>query len=244
MAKYTPEEIDDVIDQFKSLMSQFSEAEDAHNRGEWHKKYDERFGKYNDKLRRFKSDDYDVVEDAYDEFKDLHSKEPTFDDETYADKLEENIKSFIEKVWPEAPEEVKEEVAETVAEKASDGEEGKVEAHIEAEEGDSEPEVHVVEEKTEEKPEEKEVEAEDDETTSDARTKRINKMKSSWTGSPHTSGGRDGTVSDENCKEEPSEAPAYDRLDAEEKSEDEKDLDDLNKAYDRLKGDPLYKLSH
>ena len=240
MAKYTPEEIDAVIDQFKDLIQQFGDAEENHNKSEWHKKFDERFSPYSDKLKALNGDDFDVVEEAYNEHKSDYSD---LSDDEYADALEENIKKTIERIWPEAPEEVKEEVAETVAEAAADGEEGKVEAHIEAEEGDAEPEVHVVEEKTED---------DADKTTSDARTKRVNKMKNAWQGSPHTSGGRDGTVSDENCKaapakEEPSEAPAYDRLDAEpqaEKSEEETEMDELNKAYDRLKNDSNFKKTH
>lgn len=233
MAKYTPEEIDAVIDQFKELMKQFGDAEENHNKSEWHKKFDERFSPYSDKLKALNGDDFDVVEEAYNEHKSDYSD---LSDDEYADALEENIKKTIERIWPEAPEEVVTEVAETVAEAAADGEEGKVEAHIEAEEGDTKPEVHVVEEKTED-------EGEDDKTTSDARTKRVNKMKSSWQGSPHTSGGRDGTVSDEETKEAPSEAPAYDRLDAE-KSEEETEMDELNKAYDRLKNDSNFKKTH
>lgn len=236
MAKYTPEEIDAVIDQFKDLMKQFGDAEENHNKSEWHKKFDERFSPYSDKLKALNGDDFDVVEEAYNEHKSDYSD---LSDDEYADALEENIKKTIERIWPEALKEVKEEVAETVAEAATDGEEGKVEAHIEAEEGDAEPEVHVVEEKTENTDE-------DDKTTSDIRTKRAAKMKSSWKGSPHTSGGRDGTVSDENCKEEPeteAEAPAYDRLDAE-KSEEETEIDELNKAYDRLKNDSNFKKTH
>lgn len=234
MAKYTPEEIDAVIDQFKDLMKQFGDAEENHNKSEWHKKFDERFSPYSDKLKALNGDDFDVVEEAYNEHKSDYSD---LSDDEYADALEENIKKTIERIWPEAPEKVKEEVAETVAEAATDGEEGKVEAHIETEEGDTEPEVHVVEEKTEDTDE-------DDKTTSDIRTKRAAKMKSSWKGSPHTSGGRDGTVSDESCKEEPeTEAPAYDRLDAE-KSEEETEMDELNKAYDRLKNDSNFKKTH
>lgn len=236
MAKYTPEEIDAVIDQFKDLMKQFGDAEENHNKSEWHKKFDERFSPYSDKLKALNGDDFDVVEEAYNEHKSDYSD---LSDDEYADALEENIKKTIERIWPEAPEEVKEEVAETVAEAATDGEEGKVEAHIEAEEGDAEPEVHVVEEKTEDSDES---EAED-KTTSDMRTKRAAKMKSSWTGSPHTSGGRNGTVSDEETKEAP-EAPAYDRLDAEQKSEEETEMDELNKAYDRLKNDSNFKKTH
>lgn len=240
MAKYTPEEIDAVIDQFKDLMKQFGDAEENHNKSEWHKKFDERFSPYSDKLKALNGDDFDVVEEAYNEHKSDYSD---LSDDEYADALEENIKKTIERIWPEAPEEVKEEVAETVAEAATDGEEGKVEAHIEAEEGDAEPEVHVVEEKTED-----ESEDDADKTTSDIRTKRAAKMKNSWKGSPHTSGGRDGTVSDEETKE----APAYDRLDsepqaekpAEEKSEEETEMDELNKAYDRLKNDSNFKKTH
>jgi hypothetical protein len=62
----------------------------------------------------------------------------------------------------------------------------------------------------EEKPEDEEG------TTSDARQKRIDKMQKAWTGSPHTSGGREGHTSDEECKEEPEPKPqkkAYDPLD-------------------------------
>lgn len=205
----TPEQVNELLDKVEKLIGDFDAANDKFDRSEWAKKYGERFGKYSDKLKALNGDGFDLMNASYDEY---HKDYGDITDDEYADALEENIKKVIERVWPEASEEVKEEVAETVAEEAKDAAEDgdKVEAHVEAEDKDGdgnitedEVETHTLEEK--EEPTEAAEEEKEDAITSDARTKRINKMKDAWKGSPHTSGGRDGTTSDEKCKEEPDE---------------------------------------
>lgn len=224
----TPEEIEAILDKVESLLGEFDEANDRFDRKQWSDKYGERLGQYQDRLKALNGDEFDIMNASFDEkhsdaYKDL-------EDDQYIDALEDNIKKVIERVWPEASEEVKEEVAETVAEEAKDAAEDgdKVEAHVEAEDKDGdgnitedEVETHTLEEKDE--PAEAAEEDQEDAITSDIRTKRVNKMKGSWKGSPHTSGGRDGTVSDEDAKEEPkgedkdvADAAVEDALDNEE----------------------------
>lgn len=175
----TPEQIEEILDKVEKLLSDFDAANDRFDRGEWGKKFGERLGGYSDKLKRLNGKDFDIMNASYDEY---HNDYKDMTDDQYVDILEENIKKVIEQVWPEAP---AEEIAEHVAED--------VEKHSEEEE----PAVSMeIEEKSTE---------DDDDVTSDARAKRVAKMKDAWKGSPHTSGGRDGTTSDEEAKEEPKE---------------------------------------
>lgn len=211
MAKYTPEEIDAIIDQFKEVMDSFHSAQDEFDRGEWGKKFGDRFGKYNEDIRKFNGDDFDILSSSYDE---KHNDYKDLTEDQYADALEENILTLLRRVYPDK---YAEKVAEEVAEAVENANDDKTEVHIEAEDknGDGEVsgdevETHTLDEK----------QPEDEMATSDARTKRIAKMQSSWTGSPHTSGGRDGKTSDEEQKE-PIETP--------EKDEYKDFMDDLKK---------------
>lgn len=206
--KRTPEEIMELMDKF---LDQYDEANDRFDRDQWSKKFGERFGGYGDKLKAVYGDDFDILKTTYDERKEFY---PELDEDEYMDAKEGDIKAFIQRIWPEVPEEKAEEVAEKVEEAVSESEPEKEEVHIEAEDKDKDGEISEDEVEThalEEKPEDEEG------TTSDARQKRINKMQKAWTGSPHTSGGREGHTSDEECKDEPkAEEPrkkAYDPLD-------------------------------
>lgn len=209
--KRTPDEIMELMDKF---LDEYEASNDRFDRDQWSKKYGERFGEYGDKLKAVYGDDFDILKTTYDERKEFY---PELDEDEYMDAKEGDIKAFIQRIWPEVSEEKAEEVAEEVAsEVASEPTEPeqKEEVHIEAEDKDGdgkvesdEVETHALEENTE-----------DDGTTSDARQKRIAKMQNAWTGSPHTSGGREGHTSDEECKEpekkeEPKKQKAYDPLD-------------------------------
>ena len=205
MAKYTPEEIDSVIDQFKEIMNQFHSAQDEFDRGEWGKKFGDRFGKYSDDLKKVNGDDFDILSASYDE---KHNDYKDLTEDEYADALEGNILQLLKRIYPDKYAEAK---AEEIVNEIENSDGDKTEVHIEAEDknGDgeisnNEVETHTLDEES--KPE-------DEMATSDARTKRIAKMKSSWTGSPHTSGGRDGQTSDEEQKE-PIEEKAKEVADA------------------------------
>ena len=216
----TPEQIEELLDKVEGLLKTWDEANDKFDRGEWNKKYGERLGAYSDKLKRLNGSDFDILSASYDEHKNEY---PDYTDDEYVDALEENIKGVIRQVWPEATEEqvekVAEQVSEEVKESEGEGESGLTEAHVEVEDKDGDGDITSDEVETHTLSEgEDEVEEEED-STSDARQKRIAKMQSSWTGSPHTSGGRDGKTSDEECKEgieEEEEKPkkkAYDPMD-------------------------------
>lgn len=134
----TPEEMNALLDRVESLLSQFDEANDRFDRGEWNKKYGERLGPYCDKLKTLNGDDFDLMKESFDEY---HKDYSDVSDDEYVDHLEDNIKKVIERIWPEAPEEVKEEAAEQIAEAAENPEDGAVtETHIETEDknGDGE----------------------------------------------------------------------------------------------------------
>ena len=127
----TPEEMNALLDRVESLLSQFDEANDRFDRGEWNKKYGERLGPYCDKLKTLNGDDFDLMKESFDEY---HKDYSDVSDDEYVDHLEDNIKKVIERIWPEAPEEVKEEAAEQIAEAAENPEDGAVtETHIETE---------------------------------------------------------------------------------------------------------------
>lgn len=214
---------EEILELMDKLLDDWEAANDKFDRSEWSKKYGERFGQYSDKLKALNGDDFDIVNASYDEY---HNDYKDLNDDEYADALEDNIKKILARVWPEAPEEVKKEVAETVAEEAGDAAKdgAKVEAHVEAEDNDGNGEISKDEVEThtlEEKPEEEEI-------TSDARSKRVAKMKSSWTGSPHTSGGRDGTTSDEEAKKPVEEVEEKDEL-----ADFIKDLEDYKAKHSR-----------
>lgn len=134
----SPEEIEALLDRVESLLGQFDEANDRFDRGEWNKKYGERLGPYCDKLKTLNGDDFDLMKESFDEY---HKDYSDVSDDEYVDHLEDNIKKVIERIWPEAPEEVKEEAAEQITEAAENPEDGAVtETHIETEDknGDGE----------------------------------------------------------------------------------------------------------
>lgn len=159
----TPEQIEEALDKVDSLLKQFDEANDRFDRGEWSKKYSEKFAPYEDKLKRLNGDDFDIMKESYDEY---HKDYSDISDDDYANSLEENIKKVLSRVWPEEPEKV-EKVASEVASEVSDESPVKKEIHVESEDKDGngeisndETEVHTMEEK----PSETE-ESEEDETS-------------------------------------------------------------------------------
>lgn len=163
MAKYTPEQIDEILDKVVGLLDEYSEADskwqDDQNHKHWDETYGERLGQYSDKLKQLNGDDFDIIDSARKEYASDYS-DLTEDD--YVNALEENIKKVLSRVWPEASEEQVEQVATEVAEGTEKPEEGeKVEAHVEAEDKDGdgkiseeEVETHTLEEKPAEEEEE------------------------------------------------------------------------------------------
>lgn len=183
----TPEQTEALLDKLEELLKNYDQAEDTFKRGEWSKKFEDKLGKYSDKLKLLNGDDFDIMSASYDEYNKDYSD---LSDDEYCDKLEENIKSVISRIWPEASEEQVEEAVDEIKDAAEDSE-GKTETHIEAEDKDDDGKIS-----------EDEIETHtlEEDATSDARQKRVAKMSKSWAGSPHTSGGREGHTSDEEQK--------------------------------------------
>lgn len=168
MAKYTPEQIDEILDKVVGLLDSYSEAEgrweDEQNHKHWDETYGERLGAYSDKLKTLNGDDFDIVDSARKEYAESFSD---LSEDDYVNALEDNIKKVLARVWPEATEEQVEEVASEVAEKAEEVSDGdnKVEAHVEAEDKDGDGEISKEEVEThtlEEKPAEEEKEDDDE----------------------------------------------------------------------------------
>lgn len=198
--KYTEEELEQVIDEMKELLSSYKAADDKFKDDQdnkyWHDKYGERFKPYEGKLKQLNGDNFSIIDEARKEY---HSAYSDLTDDDYVNALEENIKKVLDRVWPEATEEQKQEVAEEAAN------EPEVAPKTETE----------VETKIETDPETKEGEA-----TSDMNAKENPDMDNTvehegrsgqkfW-GNPRFSGGRNGKTSDENEKECPEEKETED----------------------------------
>lgn len=151
----TPEQIEEALDKLDGLLAKFDEANDKFDRGEWSKKYSEKFAPYEEKLKLLNGDDFDLMKESYDEY---HKDYSDLSDDDYANSLEENIKKVLNRIWPEAkPEQIEkaaEEVKEATEGEDGKGEDGKEEIHIESEDKDGdgkiskdETEVHAMEEK-------------------------------------------------------------------------------------------------
>lgn len=151
----TPEEIEAILDKIEDFLKSYEDADNEfqtnQRKDHWKEKFGDRLGKYSDKLKTLNGDDFDVLDSSFEEYE---SEYPDLSDEEYVDALENNIKSTIERIWPEAPEEVKEEVAEEVVETVTEEEKPAEEAAIESVE-EEKPTEEATEEKEEEPKEEK-----------------------------------------------------------------------------------------
>lgn len=183
--KYSEQEIEQFMDEMKSLLDEFKGAkgrwEDEQDRKYWDEKYGDRLGQYADKLKLLNGDDFDIIDEARKEY---HKDFSDLSDDDYANSLEENIKRVLKRIWPEADKEQIEQAAEEITE----GEEPEVTTEI----------------SIESKPEEEK--KEDDAITSDENAKGFRPIKirgdkasgkeNDWPGNPKD------IRSDEECKEE------------------------------------------
>ena len=189
----TPEETEALLDRLESLLGQFDEANDRFDRDQWNQKYGEKLSPYSEKLKTLNGDDFDIMKESYDEY---HDKYSDFESDKYIDALTGNIKKVIERIWPEAPEEVKQEAVQQITEAVDEG------GEAEDKDGDGEitgdeVETHTVEEK--EEPKEDELESDSNAKTRYEKRSASNKAKlAGW--DPQKRLG-----SDEDCKEPPKE---------------------------------------
>lgn len=200
--KYTEEELEQIIDEMKDFLSSYKEADNEfqtnQRRENWKSKFGERFKPYEDKIKLLNGDNFDLMEESRNEYESQYSD---LTDDEYCDALENNIKTTLQRIWPDAEpeqieqatEEVKEAVAEPEAEteeKAPEEEPTKEEIHIESEDKDGdgeisedETEVHTMEEKPEDDKEDEdeddEEDDEDDEDPLDSFTKELEETKKS-----------------------------------------------------------------
>ena len=222
--KRTSEEIMEAMDK---LLDSWESAQDKFDRGEWSKKFGERFKPYEEKLKRANGDDFDLMNASYDEY---HKDYSDITDDEYANALEDNIKKVLERLWPDASEEEKESAAEEIATEVKEGEaEPEVtETHIETEDKDGDGEI------SEDEVETHTLKSDEDCKTADISQpiemgKRTDKMKG-WK-NPSQSGGRDGKCgihSDEEAKECPEES-----IDEDELSKFTKELEDYKESHKR-----------
>ncbi len=168
----TPEQIEEALDKLDGLLAKFDEANDRFDRGEWSKKYSEKFAPYEEKLKLLNGDDFDIMKESYDEY---HKDYSDLSDDDYANSLEENIKKVVRRIWPEAEPEKVEQVAEEVKEAVSE-EPAKEEIHIESEDKDGDGEISKDENAMEEKPS-AETEQETDESEEDRFVKDLEDYK-------------------------------------------------------------------
>lgn len=200
----TPEEREALIDK---ILDEYEGAVDKYNRDQWNSAYGERLGSYSDKMKALKGDDYDIMNESYDEYnssyKDKSPDEYIDMATSYMDDLFERLKSAVASGDTEEVAEVAEEIKEEATEEAvseEPAEETPEEETTTVETNDPEVAEDIVDEATDE----------DATATSDQKSKfslikprgsSATKSSNGWLGSPHTSGGRDGKTSDENCKE-------------------------------------------
>lgn len=186
--KYSEEELEQIVDEMKELLTSYKEADDKFKDDQdskyWHDKYGERFKPYEDKIKLLNGDNFSLMDEARKEY---HSQYSDLTDDEYCNALENNIKATLQRIWPDAePEQIEqatEEVKEAATEETAPEEEpAKEEIHIESEDKDGdgeiskdETEVHAMKEKP---AEDKEEEEEEDDPL-DSFTKELEKTKDS-----------------------------------------------------------------
>lgn len=244
----TPEEREALIDK---ILDEYEGAVDKYNRDQWNSAYSEKLGGYADKMKALKGDDYDIMNESYDEYnssyKDMSPDEYIGKCTEYMDDLFERLKAAV----AEGDVEEVAEVTEEIKEEATEQPEGEV-----TEVSTTDPEVA-----------EDITDAVEDEATSDENCKKdpkkdtagletdkdfslikprgdsASKDTNEWTGSPHTSGGRNGKASDELLKE-----GSDDKTVAEEQqTDDEPQQEEENKSEDNSQkrmGDAMKKLGN
>ena len=254
MANRTPEEREALIDK---ILDEYEGAVDKYNRDQWNSAYGEKLGGYADKMKALKGDDYDIMNESYDEYnssyKDISPDEYIEKAVGYMDDLFERLKVAVADGDVAEAAHVAEEIEEQTGEVAENLDS---EAHEEVTEVSiTEPEVaeditDAVEDKASDESLKEQIKDEtnlgEDKDFSlikprgDSATKATNE----WTGSPHTSGGRSGKTSDELLKE-----GSDDKTVAEEQQteDDSQSAEEENKSEDNSQkrmGDAMKKLGN
>lgn len=182
--KYSEEELEQIVDEMKELLTSYKEADDKFKDDQdskyWHDKYGERFKPYEDKIKLLNGDNFSLMDEARKEY---HSQYSDLTDDEYCDALENNIKATLQRIWPDAEpeqieqatEEVKDVVEEPTEEKAPEASPEDTETTTTTEEtldDEGNKEVEVTEEEDKE-------EEEEEEDPLDSFTKELEKTKDS-----------------------------------------------------------------
>lgn len=244
----TPEEREALIDK---ILDEYEGAVDKYNRDQWNSAYGEKLGGYADKMKALKGDDYDIMNESYDEYNSSY-KDMTPDE--YIGKCTEYMDDLFERLKVAVAEgDVKEvaEVTEEIKEEAAEGKEGE-ESEV-TEVSTTDPEVaEDITDAVEDKASDEGLKEQIKEETNPGEDKDFSLIKprgdsaskatNEWTGSPHTSGGRNGKTSDELLKES-----SDDKTVAEEQTTDDdtQPAEEGNKSEDNSQkrmGDAMKKL--
>lgn len=243
----TPEEREALIDK---ILDEYEGAVDKYNRDQWNSAYGEKLGGYADKMKALKGDDYDIMNESYDEYnssyKDMSPDEYIGKCTEYMDDLFERLKAAVAEGDVEEVAEVTEEIKEEAAEQP----EGEV-----TEVSTTDPEVaEDITDAVEDKASDEGLKEQIKEETNPGEDKDFSLIKprgdsaskdtNDWTGSPHTSGGRNGKTSDELLKEGSDEKTV-----AEEQTtdDDSQPAEEENKSEDNSQkrmGDAMKKLGN
>lgn len=245
----TPEEREALIDK---ILDEYEGAVDKYNRDQWNSAYGERLGGYSDKMKALKGDDYDIMNESYDEYnssyKDKSPDEYIDMATSYMDDLFERLKSAVAEGDTEEVAEVTEEIKEEATEDAA---ESSAEETTTVETNDPEVAEEITDKVTEEAASDESLKEQIKDETNPGKDKDFTLIKprgdsaskdtNEWTGSPHTSGGRTGKTSDELLKE-----GSDDKTVEEEQTSDETEtVEDNNKSEDisqKRMGDAMKKL--
>lgn len=252
----TPEEREALIDK---ILDEYEGAVDKYNRDQWNSAYGEKLGGYADKMKALKGDDYDIMNESYDEYnssyKDMSPDEYIGKCTEYMDDLFERLKAAVAEGDVEEVAEVTEEIKEEAAEQP-ESEDGEV-----TEVSTTDPEVaEDITDAVEDKASDEGLKEQIKEETNPGEDKDFSLIKprgdsaskdtNGWTGSPHTSGGRNGKASDELLKEgsdEKTEGSNEKIVAEEQQTDDEPQQEEENKSEDNSQkrmGDAMKKLGN
>ena len=128
-----------LVSRLEGILDEYDKANDKFEKNEWHNKYAEKLGPYEDKLKILNGDDFNIFDESLKEYKETYSD---VEADEYIDSLENNIKEVLGKVeaafGPEKAEELEEKI-EPIVEEAK--EEVKEEETEPEEETETQPEV-------------------------------------------------------------------------------------------------------
>lgn len=160
----TPEEREALIDK---ILDEYEGAVDKYNRDQWNSAYGEKLGGYADKMKALKGDDYDIMNESYDEY---NSSYKDMSPDEYIGKCTEYMDDLFERLKAAVAEGDVEEVAEVTEEIKSEAEEEPTEETTTVETNDPEVAEEITEKATDATSDELLKESSDDKTVAEEQT--------------------------------------------------------------------------